>query len=203
VSNFKRDEAYTFIHGIAIVCIWLLYLSKRNLINSAILITSPTFIMGWLASTAFLYIFYSFLSGLISYNADKKRKKKKDDDLLKERGLVKYSHLLYSGPLEEKRIVEHILGLLTTTLIIVYLPALYFFVLHSNLNAFIVHVVYTAIAVFVFYEFSKTSYQLNVIGHFISKGYCDIIDEKEYAKKRAELFAEVNNKEYINRLNKK
>lgn len=49
---------------------------------------------------------------------------------------------------------------------------------------------------FVFWEFSRGMYDLTMIAHFTSKGYCDVIDEKAYSQKRAESFSEIKNKEY-------
>lgn len=84
VSNFKRDEAYTFIHGIAIACIWFIYLTHKNIIDSIKSLATPRFIIGWLLSTAFLYILYLLLSHFVSSSVKKMLKKKNDDVLLKE-----------------------------------------------------------------------------------------------------------------------
>jgi hypothetical protein len=188
INNLKRDEFYTFLHGVAIASIWLLFFNKTESI------TNLLFIASWLFSTAFLWIMYIFLSTAVSKLVAKRLENKSIDDLLKIHHVNKLS-LFYTGPIEERSINSHILGLLATTLLIAYYPIIS--LLNIRLSFFwFFHSCYTIITIYVLYEYALNIYYLASVIRTVSKGGCDFINEKVYAQKRAELFAELKHDEY-------
>jgi len=199
VSNFRRDEAYTFITGMAIATTWYLYLVKIKFISEIKSMIEPFSIMLWLLSTATLYILYLILTALIVLSINDNLKKKDNDKIIEEKKLIKYFSLYYSGPLEEIRTSTHILGLITISLFLLYLPLVDFFIT-LKVNFILIHLVYTIIVIFVYYQYYKNMMDLLIVKRVITSGFCDTIDEKEYNKKRAELYAILKNNEYIDRL---
>jgi hypothetical protein len=201
VSNFGRDEAYTFICGIVIAITWYLYLVKINFIPTIKSMIDPFFIMLWLLSTAVLYIVYLIISISVIFCINRTLEKQGDDVIIEEQKVTKYFSLYFSGPLEEIRMGTHIQGLLTTSLLLLYQPLLDFFI-GLSANFILIHFVYSGITIFLYCLFYRGMRNLLIIKRLISKGLCDTIDEKAYNKKRAELYAELKNNEYVERLKK-
>jgi len=203
VSNFGRDEAYTFIHGIAVAAAWYLYLVRIEFISTTKSMLEPFPIMLWLLSTAMLYIVYLILSNLAILHIDRILKKQSDDDLVKEKKLIKYISLYFSGPLEESRTSGHVLGLMTASLFFLYPPSLYFFLATLKINFLLIHFAYSGLVIFVYYLFYRATKNLLIINRLIANGLCDTIDEKAYNKKRADLYAEIKNNDYLEKLGRK
>jgi len=198
VSNLKRDEYYTFIHGLAIACIWIIYLKRTAIVNSIDSVVSLEFIAAWLFSTAFLWIVYNFISLLVRYYINKQLNKKTDEELSHDLKVSKMS-LFYTGPIEERQINAHILGLLITALIISYYPILSFFPNNVAINL-LLHVFYMLCTIFALYKYKRDIYDLGSINRLITANFCDVLNEKTYAQKRAEYFAELKHNEYKNKL---
>jgi hypothetical protein len=201
ISNLKRDEYYTFIHGFAVACVWILWgihFKKLAILSSMDSVVSPVFIAAWLFSTAFLWILYNLISLSVIYYISKQLDKKKTDDLLHNHKVTRLT-LISTGPMEERQIRAHIFGLLATALIILYYPISSFF--PKNLTGYLLlHIIYTLGTIFVLYRYINNLYDLASISRLITAGACDVMNEKAYAQKRAELFAEIKHSEYKNKL---
>jgi len=202
VSNFRRDEAYTFICGMAVAATWYLYLVKIDLIPPIKSIIEPFTIMLWLLSTATLYIAYLALSRFVILPISKNLEAQSDDDIIKEKNLKKHLALYFAGPLEEIRTNTHILGLITTSLLLLYWPLLEFFYASLKINLFLIHIAYNIITIFVYVQLYNNMRDLLIVNRLTSKGLCDTIDEKTYNQKRAEHFAGLKSSEYLDKLKK-
>jgi len=201
ISNLKRDEYYTFIHGLAVTCIWIvwgIHFKKLTILSSMDSVVSPVFIAAWLFSTAFLWILYNLISFSVVYCISKQLGQKNTADLLRSHRVSELS-LFYTGPLEERQINAHIFGLLTTALIISYYPISFFF--PENLAIYLLlHIIYTLGTIFALFRYRSNMYDLASINKLITAGVCDVLNEKTYAQKRAEFFAELKHNEYKNKL---
>ncbi|MEW5816070.1 MAG: hypothetical protein AB1798_11840 [Spirochaetota bacterium] len=201
ITNLKRDEYYTFIHGLAVACVWIawgIHFKKLDILSSMDSIVSPVFIAAWLFSTAFLWILYNLITFPVIYCISKQLDKKKPDDLLRHHKVSGLS-LFYTGPMEERQIHAHIFGLLTAALIISYYPISFLF--PKNLEIYLLlHIIYTLGTIFILYRYKSNSYDLASVSRLITTGVCDVMNEKAYAQKRAEFFAELKHNEYKNKL---
>ena len=138
------------------------------------------------------------LQSNVNYCISKRLEKQAPEELLRHHKIVKLS-LFYTGPLEERQINAHIFGLLTTALLIAYYPISFFF--PANIGVFL-HIFYVLSTLFALYKYSNAMYDLASINRLISTGVCDVMDEKTYAQKRAESFAQLKNDEYKRNLEK-
>ena len=94
--------------------------------------------------------------------------------------LKKGLSFIWSGPLEETKMLSHILGLIAGSAVLVYCPFLSFVGSKTNLLVMtVIYVILTILVTLVVFQ-TTSSKHLAKIYDFISKNYCDIADHKTY-----------------------
>lgn len=198
LAKLNRDELYTFIVGIFTATAWYLYFQEIGIIGKHRDIIDPALVFAWLFSTGLIYVFYMILVWGLDLICQRKIKNQNDDEELVKMNLTKNLSFFWAGPLEEQRLLLHIFGLLTVSLIFVFHPVVSFIsIMQLSLSWLkVICVTYSAATIAAYLMLSKTSHYLHQVNHCLDKNYCDTLDQTTYLRERAAFYAKIKNLEY-------
>ncbi|BCA80951.1 hypothetical protein [Desulfuromonas sp. AOP6] len=197
LGALKRDELYSFLGGLLIASIWYVLLENIGILTSKSFFTNPAFFMLWLLGTAVMWLLYVLLSNIILIVIQNRIKQLDHDTELAKMGLQKRLSFFHSTSIEEMHIQSHIIGIITTSMILIYYPAVSFVGDHFTFTQFIIiHISYTGFCLSGYFLFFVKTMEIVKVNTFIRNGYCDLIDYKKYIEERASHFASVKNREY-------
>jgi hypothetical protein len=202
LAKLNRDELYTFIVGIFAALSWQLYLQDIQFIAKTTALIDPTFFLAWLFMTGIIFILYMILLQILRLICEREINSEDDDAELQKLNLTKYTSFFWGGPLEEEKLLSHIYGLLTVSLIVVYHPVIAFAAKNLDLSWGLswlgyFHATYSALTIAAYLMLSKVSHYLYLVKHFLDEGYCDILDETIYRRERAIHYAKVTSDIYV------
>jgi hypothetical protein len=196
VEKLNRDEIYTFIAGLFVGLAWHLYFQQIGWVGKNQGVFDASLIFAWLLSTGVLYLLYMILQLAMDRIVKSKIARQDDEKELRKLDVTKYRTFFWAGPLEEQRLLLHIFGLLTVALVLVYYPIIAFISPKVSLS-WLVAVVHFVLVVAACLKFYQTDHYLHQVNDFIAKGYCDTLDEAEYIRDRARLYADVQHRIYL------
>ena len=201
IGKLNRDEVYTFIVGSFSGLAWYLHLQEIGIVTKNSGVIGATLLFVWLFSTGLIHILSSILAAIMNSIAEKRIKVQKDDEELEKMGLIKNLSFFWAGPLEEQRLLLHIYGLVTISLVFVYYPVVFFISTRISLPWVIaIHVAYTLVTIVAYSVTFRINNYLHRVNHFVNKGYCDTLDQTTYVRERAVQYAAVRNLNYLDDL---
>lgn len=200
IGALRRDEIYSFIGGFFIAGSWYIYftsLPNNTNISGIELVTSATFLLSWLLSTAILFTI-QLLLGFIIAVAIKYWLKGKTQ-------IEKQKVLNLPDPVENFMAVEfvndvktniHIIGIIITAVPLSLFPLYELsrpFITHNMTCLILVLIVmaYTCL-LFFFIKFWKWFVVIHILK---ADGSVEIIDQNTYAQERAAYIAKVKNEQ--------
>jgi hypothetical protein len=175
---------------------WHLYFQQIGWVGKNQGIFDASLIFAWLLGTGVLYLLYMVLQLAMDRIVKRKIARQDDEEELRKLDVTKYKTFFWAGHLEEQRLLLHIFGLLTVALVLVYYPILAFISLKVNLS-WLVAAVYLVLVVAACLKFYQTDHYLYQVNDFIANGYCDTLDQAEYIRDRARLYAAVQHRIYL------
>ncbi len=141
LAKLNRDELYTFIVGLFTALAWYLYFQEIKIIEKNAGVINAPLILAWLFSTGLIYIFYTVLIRVLDLICQRKIRHQDDKVELKKMNLKEHLSFFWVGPLEEQKLLLHIFGLVTVSLIFVFHPVASFISTKLNLSWFMaIHV---------------------------------------------------------------
>ncbi len=191
LSNFNKDEIYTFIVGLVVGAAWFLYLQKFSWISDSSALTGPSFLLTWLSSTGTMYVIYLALCWIVTKITDWFIAHQNEEAVLRKLNIQKGNTFFWTGPLEEEKIKSHILGLMTVAIGLIYWPLLVFVSPKTFASCATFHVTFLLFMAVLVAEFFIVWLYLQRVNKFLDKNYCDIIDQKPYTQERARLYAQI------------
>lgn len=199
VEKLNRDEIYTFIAGLFVGLAWHLYFQQIGWVGKNEGVFDASLIFAWLLGTGVLYLLYMILQLAMDTIVKRTITRQDDDEELRRLDVTKYKTFFWAGQLEEQTVLLHIFGLLTVALVVVYYPIVAFILPKLNFSWLVV-AVYVVLVVAACLKFYQTDHYLYQVNNFINKGYCDTLDQTEYIRDRARLYADVPHGIYLARL---